>query len=149
MRWIAQLVFLLWLSLGFGNLSALPQVCDVDADGDIDRVDVGLIFVARNTPASGPDDPRDADGDGTITVNDARACVLQCTLPGCAEPVANTPPIADAGPDQTALIGDTVELDGSGSTDADGDELTFAWSLTLVPAGSGAAITFPVRARRL
>ncbi len=61
-----------------------PELCDVDGDGDIDRNDVGAIFAARNTSASGPDDPRDANGDGLITVNDGRECVLQCTNPRCA-----------------------------------------------------------------
>ena len=36
-----------------------------------------------------------------------------------------------------------VNLDGSGSTDVDGDPLTFEWSLTTVPAGSAAAISDP------
>ena len=58
-----------------------PQVCDVDMDGDVDSLDVMAIFGARNQPASGPDDPRDADGDGVITILDGRQCVLQCTLP--------------------------------------------------------------------
>lgn len=57
---------------------------DVDGDGDVDRDDVGLILFARNQPASGPDDPRDLNGDGTITVLDARQAALMCTRPGCA-----------------------------------------------------------------
>jgi len=61
-----------------------PMTCDVDADGDVDRNDIGLIFAARNTPASGPDDPRDADGDGIITVLDGRTCSQQCTRASCA-----------------------------------------------------------------
>jgi PKD domain len=40
----------------------------------------------------------------------------------------NTPPVADAGPDQTIECGNTVTLDGSGSTDADGDSLTYTWT---------------------
>lgn len=40
----------------------------------------------------------------------------------------NTGPIADAGPDADAGQGETVMLDGSGSTDQDGDSLTYAWS---------------------
>ncbi|HEX7035856.1 MAG TPA: DUF11 domain-containing protein [Pseudomonadales bacterium] len=63
---------------------AEPLRCDIDLDGDVDRDDTAAITAARNTPANGLDDPRDADGDGTITVLDARQCVLECTRPGCA-----------------------------------------------------------------
>ena len=52
----------------------------------------------------------------------------------------NSRPIANAGPGQSVVIGDVVQLDGSGSTDVDGDPLTYEWSLTTVPAGSAAAI---------
>jgi hypothetical protein len=55
--------------------------CDVNADGAIDRFDIGLIFVARNTPATNT--AMDADGDGIVTVNDGRLCVLQCTNARC------------------------------------------------------------------
>lgn len=123
-----------------GVASAQAQVCDVDADGDIDRVDIGLIFAARNTPAQ-PGDPRDADGDGVITILDGRRCMLMCTLPGCAEPAANTPPVANAGNDQTVELGELVTLDGSGSSDADGDALTFFWSIVSAPAGSAATLS--------
>jgi len=61
-----------------------PMQCDVDTDEDIDRNDIQLIVASRNQPASGPDDPRDADGDGRITVLDARTCMRQCDLPRCA-----------------------------------------------------------------
>ena len=54
----------------------------------------------------------------------------------------NHPPLADAGPDMTARIGDTVTLDGSGSTDVDGDELSYRWSLT-TPDGSNAQLSDP------
>ena len=43
---------------------------------------------------------------------------------------ANSTPAADAGRDQKVALGDTVILDGSGSTDWDGDVLTYSWSLT-------------------
>ena len=47
----------------------------------------------------------------------------------------NTPPVADAGPDQTVAVGAAVSLDGEGSADADGDPLTYAWAMVLAPAG--------------
>jgi hypothetical protein len=41
--------------------------------------------------------------------------------------VANHAPVADAGTDQPATAGEQVVLDGTGSTDADGDRLAFIW----------------------
>jgi hypothetical protein len=63
----------------------LELTCDVDADGDIDRTDVRAILMNRNQPSSGPDDPMDADGDGQITIRDAKICISQCTNPRCAD----------------------------------------------------------------
>ena len=40
------------------------------------------------------------------------------------------PPVADAGPPQTVRYGDTVTLDGSGSTDPNGDQITYSWART-------------------
>jgi len=62
----------------------VPILGDIDGDGDVDINDVGLIAAARDTPASGPNDLRDLDGDGTITALDAREAVLLCTRPRCA-----------------------------------------------------------------
>lgn len=52
----------------------------------------------------------------------------------------NAPPLADAGPDQTVTPGQTATLDGSGSSDPEGQPLAFAWSLLSAPQGSAAAI---------
>lgn len=52
----------------------------------------------------------------------------------------NTAPIANAGADQSAQVGDVVQLDGSGSTDDDGDALTYAWTLNARPANSAATL---------
>jgi len=54
--------------------------------------------------------------------------------------ILNSPPVADAGPDQTVFVGDTVTLDGTGSIDVDGDWLSYNWSFTSKPTGSTATL---------
>ncbi|MGE3535954.1 MAG: hypothetical protein AB7N91_00805 [Candidatus Tectimicrobiota bacterium] len=58
--------------------------CDVNGDGMVNLTDINAINTARNTPSSGVCDARDADGDGTITVNDGRQCAVRCTTPKCS-----------------------------------------------------------------
>ena len=50
--------------------------------------------------------------------------------------VTNRVPVADAGIDQNAKVNITVQLDGSNSSDADGDLLTYQWSVLSVPVSS-------------
>jgi hypothetical protein len=57
--------------------------CDANGSGFIDQADVNLVLAARGQAASGPDDPRDNDGNGTIDILDSRACALQCGNPRC------------------------------------------------------------------
>jgi hypothetical protein len=65
------------------TVSSKATTCDVDGDGDVDNNDVALVRAGiGQTPAVG--DPRDPTGDGKITMNDVRACVLQCTKASCA-----------------------------------------------------------------
>jgi predicted extracellular nuclease len=48
--------------------------------------------------------------------------------------VANQPPVAMLGADQTVLAGSTVTLDGSGSYDSDGAVVSYVWSQSDGPA---------------
>jgi len=54
-----------------------PNACDVDGNCRINMNDINAILAARNTRISAGD-PRDADGDGMITLADARMCTLRC-----------------------------------------------------------------------
>jgi hypothetical protein len=53
----------------------------------------------------------------------------------------NTPPVANAGPASTVGIGTAVQLDGSRSSDANGDKLQYSWTISSKPAGSLAVLT--------
>ena len=65
------------------TINSRVLTCDIDGDGDIDNLDVTAVRQGiGQVPASG--DPRDANSDGKITINDVRACTLQCTKPSCA-----------------------------------------------------------------
>lgn len=55
--------------------------------------------------------------------------------------LVNLPPVADCGDDQLKIITETVQLDGSGSSDQDGDAITYSWSILSQPSGSSATLS--------
>ncbi|BDG05270.1 PKD domain-containing protein [Anaeromyxobacter oryzae] len=76
--------------------------------------------------------------DGDVCSLDAECCVGNCSLSHrCA---ANAAPVARVGGDRSATKRVAIVLDASGSTDPDGDPLTYEWSLA-APAGSAAALS--------
>jgi len=56
---------------------------DINGDGKVDVNDVQAIMSALDQKA-GAQDPRDLDGDGWVTVLDARRVTLLCSRPQCA-----------------------------------------------------------------
>ena len=54
---------------------------------------------------------------------------------------SNSVPVANAGTDQNVVIGRALTLDGTGSSDADGNFLTYDWSFTSLPTGSHATLS--------
>lgn len=53
----------------------------------------------------------------------------------------NHAPTADAGPNQGVDVHDEVTLDGSGSTDPDGDALAFTWTIVAQPEGAEVSLS--------
>ncbi len=57
--------------------------------------------------------------------------------------IGDTPPVADAGPNQTLVGPATVTLDGSGSYDPNGYKLTYQWTQNLVNGGTSVVLSNP------
>jgi len=72
-----------------------------------------------------------AQDDVSPPASDLRSYTIHAT-----SATANQPPTADAGADQTVDSGAAVNLNGSGSSDPDGDPLTYSWTQTGGPAVS-------------
>jgi cytochrome c peroxidase len=66
------------------------------------------------------------------------ACNSDSSNENTVEITANNPPVANAGVDQSVTNETTVTLNGSSSSDLDGDTLTYSWQFTSRPTGSSA-----------
>lgn len=84
----------------------------------------------------------------TIKTKDASATTV-LTIPAAtvianttqALPRINVAPVANTGTVQNVYTGTVVTLDGSGSSDANGDLLTYSWAFTSKPIGSSATLS--------
>jgi len=147
--------------------AALPAVPNTSPVANAGGPYTGTEDVAVTFDGSGSDDP-DGDpltyawdfGDGstgtgvnpthaytaggtytvTLVVNDGKVNSDPSTTTADITEV-NDPPIADAGPDQTALVGEVVTFDGSGSDDIDGTVTTYDWLFGDGTTGTGVTTT--------
>ncbi len=74
-----------------------------------------------------------------LVVNDGKVNSSTATITVTAF-LTNTQPVASAGADQNSVLGAQVTLDGSGSSDANHDVLSYVWTLTEKPVGSSAEL---------
>src|SRR5436309_7180336 len=74
----------------------------------------------------------------TLTVTDSRGMRGSDTA---TVQVANRPPVANAGPDQTGAVGSPVTFNGAGSSDPDGAITAYAWTFGDGASASGASVT--------
>lgn len=141
------------------NVIAGRQVT-LDATGstDANKDTLTYTWVMVSRPAtssaalSSTTDPKPtftADKVGTyvmsLLANDGKLSSQLSVVTVVAE-TENSAPVANAGPTQRVYLSlltnsVTVTLDGTGSTDANGDTLTYKWTLTTRPAGSAATLS--------
>ncbi|HEB90923.1 MAG TPA: hypothetical protein ENI85_15220 [Deltaproteobacteria bacterium] len=131
-----------------GDIARLDGTASNDVDGD--PLGFSWALIARPAGSAAELDDPSATNPGfavdrpgsyvaQLIVNDGVLDSAPTTVTVVTE---NSPPVAFAGPDQTASLG-LIRLDGSLSSDVDGDPLTYAWSLIAVPDGSSATLAAP------
>ncbi len=131
-----------------GQIASLDGLGSSDADGDplayawtLLSAPAGSAAALQNATSATPLLATDMPGDFVVqlVVSDGTAVSAADTV---TVSTTNSAPVADAGTDPSPVVaGLPVTLDGSASADADGQPLTYAWSLLSVPAGSSAALT--------
>ena len=78
----------------------------------------------------------DFNNDGVVSIAE-----VQTVINSFLGIIPNIAPTANAGAAQSVATGALVTLNGSDSSDANGDSLTYSWSFTSKPAGSSAVLS--------
>lgn len=125
-----------------GLLSKDPEGADLTYRWSFAHKPDGSAASLQNDTTATPWFKVDLFGDyiAQLIVSDGTLDSLSATVGITTE---NSPPIADAGVDRSATLGDIIPLDGTASRDPDGDNLTYLWSVTHAPIGSTVGITPP------
>ena len=138
-------------SIAPGSLVTLDGSASTDGDGDpltyrwsLISKPTGSAAVLADPTSLSPTFTVDRAGNYVVQliVNDG---TVNSTVPDTVViATSNVAPVANAGPDQgVKALGSLVILNGSASSDANGDPLTYRWSLISKPTGSAAVLADP------
>ena len=131
-----------------GTLITLDGIGSYDSDGTV--VNYHWEFVSKpatstaaldNSSIATPSFVADVQGDYVISLvvtDDKGALSASVTV---LVSFSNLAPVADAGDNQAGVVGNVIYLDGSGSTDANLDPLTYTWSIIIKPDESLTGLT--------
>ena len=123
------------------------HIANGGARGQYDRVASAVVTLNGEVVAAPQDfSQRVAVIDKSVRLLDQNTLSVEVrSAPGSGFTLqlANHAPLANAGPDQTVSVGQTVQLQGNGSSDVDGGSLAYRWTLVNVPAGSHATLSNP------
>ncbi len=133
-----------------GTLVTLDATATTDAEGDaltyrwsFQSRPAGSAAALSNPSTVHPTFIPDMAGEYVVklVVFDTSLASSEAATVTITASAGNSAPVANAGPDQNVATGATVTLDGSGSSDANGDPITYHWSFTSVPSGSTASLS--------
>jgi hypothetical protein len=135
-------------NLTTGSTASLDGSGSTDADNNLltyrwtlTSKPAGSTANLSSSTAVNPTFIADISGDylATLVVNDGQVDSNPVSVTITASN-ANLAPVANAGTPQNVLVGATTTLNGANSSDANGDAITYAWSMTSKPFGSTAAL---------
>ena len=136
-------------NVSLGTLVTLNGSASRDADNDpltykwqlTSKPASSLAALTLDTSAA-PQFTADLAGTYTITliVNDSKVSSPASSVTIVAS-VTNSIPVANAGVNQNVQLGTTITLDGTASTDANSDTLSYKWTLIGLPATSTASLS--------
>lgn len=119
-----------------GERVELDGTLSSDPDGDVVNytwsAPSGIVLVAPNTATPyfyAPSVTEDTEFTFSLIVNDGQveSSIDEVTVTIVAMQSSNTAPIANAGDDVTANVGQRITLNGAASSDPDGDNLNYNW----------------------